>query len=98
MSSGYSITRGVDNSRGRRKTPVVNPVIGQTGCPGWEPDCLKHAGTWVGVNSHMYNELNSLGDRVKEGYRSEDRHTITGEGISARIHMENSHVDRVEDG
>jgi len=30
---------------------MVSPVMGQAGCPGLEPDCLKPrpAGTWVGV-------------------------------------------------
>jgi len=45
----------------------------------------------------MYNDSNSLGDRAKEGRRSEGRHTGTREGISARIHA-NSHADRAEDG
>jgi len=57
----------VDNSRGQRKTRVVSPVIGQAGCPGRETDCLKPAGTRVGVSARMYNDSNSLGDRVKEG-------------------------------
>jgi len=77
---------------------VVSPVIGQAGCPGREPDCLKPAGTWVGVSARMYNESNSLGDRAKEGRGSEGRHAGTGEGISARIHVANSHADRAEDG
>jgi len=66
-SSEYSITHGVGNSRGWRKTRVVSPVIGQGGCPGWEPDCLNPAGTWVGVSARMYNDLNSFGDRTEEG-------------------------------
>jgi len=77
---------------------VVNPVMGQAGCPGREPDCLKPAGTWVGVSAWMYNALNSLGDRAKEGCGSEGRHAGTGEGISARIHVANSHADRAKDG
>jgi len=92
MSSEYSITRRVGNSRGRRKTRVVSPVIGQAGCR--EPDCLK----WVGVSVRMYNESNLLGDRAKEGRGSEGRHAGTEEGISARIHVANSHADRAEDG
>ena len=36
--------------------------MGQAGCPGREPDCLKPAGAWVGVSARMYNDLNSLGD------------------------------------
>jgi len=71
--------------------------MGQAGCPGRKPDCLKPAGTWVGVSARMYNDSNS-GDRAKEGLRSEGRHAGTGEGISTRIHVANSHEDRVEDG
>jgi len=69
MSSEYSITRGVGNRRVWRKTRVVGPVMGQAGCPGRESDCLKPAGTWVGfsVRDRLYNDLNSLGDRAKEG-------------------------------
>ena len=52
----------------------------------------------MGVIARMYNESNSLGDRAKEGYGSEGRHAGTGEGISARIHVANSHADRAEDG
>jgi len=66
---------------------VVSPVIGQAGCPGWEPDCLKPAGTWVGVIARMYNDLNLLRDRAKEGRGSKGRHAGTEEGISARIHV-----------
>ena len=40
----------------------------------------------------------ALGDRAKEGRESEGRHAGTGEGISARIHVTNSHEDRLEDG
>jgi len=77
---------------------VVSPVIGQAGCPGREPDCLKPAGTSVGVSARMYNQSNLLGDRAKEGRGSKGRHAGTGEGISARIHVANSHADRAEDG
>jgi len=98
MSLEYSITRVVGNRRGQRKTRVLSPVMGQAGCPGWEPDCLKPAGTWVGVSARMYNDSNSLGDRAKEGRGSEGRHAGTGEGISAHIHVANSHTDRAEDG
>jgi len=70
----------------------------QTGCPGREPDCLKPARTWVGISARMYNDSNTLGDRAKEGRRSEDRHAGTGEGISACINVTHSHEDRVEDG
>jgi len=76
---------------------VVSPVIGQAGCPGREPDYLKPAGTRVGVTACMYNDSNSLGDRVKEGRGSKGRHAGTGEGISPCIHVANSHADRAED-
>jgi len=46
----------------------------------------------------MYDDLNSLRDRAKEGRGSKDRHAGTGEGIIARIHVANSHADRAEDG
>jgi len=52
----------------------------------------------VGVNARMYYDLNSLGDRAKEGCGSERRHTGTGKGISTRIHVANSHGDRTEEG
>jgi len=52
----------------------------------------------VGVSARMYNDSNSLGDGAKEGRGSKDRHAGTGEGISACIHVANSHVDRAEDG
>ena len=78
-SSEYSITRGVDNRRERRKTRVVSPVMGQVACPGLEPDCLKPAGTWVGVSARMYNDSNSPGYRGMEGRGSERRHAGTGE-------------------
>jgi len=97
-SSEYSITHGVGNSRGRQKTRVVSPVIGQAGCPGREPDCRNPAETWVGVSTRMYNDPNSLGDRAKEGRGSKGRHWGTGEGVSAYIHVANSHTDRAEDG
>ena len=45
----------------------------------------------------MYNDSNSLGGRAKEGRGSERRHAGTGEEISARIHVANSHEDRAED-
>jgi len=77
---------------------VVSPVIGQAGCPGRETDCLNPAGSWVGVSARMYDDLNSLEDRAKEGRRSEGRHAGTGEGICARIHVANSHTDRADDG
>jgi len=35
---------------------------------------------------------------LETGRGSEGRHTRTGEGISARIHVANSHEDRAEDG
>ena len=77
---------------------MVSPVIGQPGCPGREPDCLKPAGKYIGVSARMYYDSNSLGDRAKEGRGSEGRHAGTGEGISARKHVANSHADRAEDG
>jgi len=98
MSSEDSMTRGVGNRRGQRKTRVLSPVMGQAGCPGREPDCLKPTGTWVEISARMYNDSNSLGDRAKKGRGSEGRHAGTGEEISARIHVTNSHEDRVEDG
>jgi len=76
----------------------VSPVIGQAGCPGREADCLKPAGTWVGVSARMYNDSNSLGDGAKEFHRSKGRHAGTGDGISACIHVANSHADKAEDG
>ena len=69
--------------------------MGQAGCPGREPDCLNPAGTWVGVSARMYNDSNSLRDRAKEGRGSEGRHAGTGEGISACLHVANSHADRL---
>jgi len=72
--------------------------MGQAGCPGREPDCLKPTGTWVGVSARMYNDSNSLGDRAKEGRGSERRHAGTGEEISACIHVANLHGDRAEEG
>jgi len=72
--------------------------MGQAGCPGREPVCLKPAGTWVGVSARMYNDSNSLGDQAKEGRGIERRHAGTGEGISARRHVANSHEDRAEEG
>jgi len=70
---------------------------GRLSRPG-NPDCLKPAGTRVGVGARMYYDLNSLGDRVKEGRGSKGRHAGTGEGISACIHVAKSHADRAEDG
>ena len=98
MSLEYSIKRRFGNSRGQRETRVVSPVIGQASCLGREPDCLKAGGTWVGVSARMYNDLNSVGDSVKEGHGSKDRHAGTGEGISACIHVANLHADRAKDG
>ena len=73
-------------------------LVIQAGYPGREPDCLKPAGTWAGVSARRYNDLNSLGDGAKEGRGSKGRHAGTGEGISACIHVANSHADRAEDG
>ena len=72
--------------------------MSQAGCPGREPDILKPAGTWVAVSARMYNDLNSLGDKAKEGHRSERRHAGIGEGNSARMHLANSHGGRAEEG
>jgi len=70
--------------------------------PGWlsRPGARLPAGTWVGVSARMYNDSNSLGDRAncKEDHGSEHMHAGTGEGISARTHVENSHGDSVEEG
>ena len=63
-------------------------------CSGRELDCLKHAGTGVGVSARIYNDSNSLGDRAKEGRGSERRHEEIEEGISACIHVSNSQADR----
>jgi len=52
----------------------------------------------VGVSARMYNDSNSLGDGAKEGRGSKGRHAGAGEGISACIHVANSHADRAEDG
>jgi len=51
----------------------------------------------VEVSARMYNDSNSLGDRAKEGRGGKGRHAGTGEGISASIHVANSHADRAED-
>ena len=51
----------------------------------------------MGVRARVYDS-HSLGDRAKEGRRSERRHAGTGEGISARIHVANSHGDRADEG
>ena len=83
-------TGGIVNRRGRGKARVVSPFMGRDVCPGREPDCLKPAGTGVGVSSCIYDS-NSLGDRAKEGRGSERRHAGTGEGTLAymwQIHME----------
>jgi len=89
---------GVGNRRGRGKARVVNSFIGRNVCPDREADCLKPAGTGVGVSDCMYHDSNSLGGRAKEGRGSERRHTGTVEGISARIHVANSHGERAEEG
>ena len=47
---------------------------------------------------HFPADSNSLGDRAKESRGSKGRHAGTGEGISACIHVANSHADRAEDG
>jgi len=69
--------------------------------PGWlsRPGARlsKTARTWVVVSARMYNDSNSLGNRAKEGRRSKGRHAGTGQRISARIHVANSHANRAED-
>jgi len=40
---------GVVNGRAWVKAWVVSPFMGRDVCPGQEPDCLKPAGTGVGV-------------------------------------------------
>jgi len=102
MSSEYFRTRGVVNKRGRGKTRggIVtrmarrrkSRVVSWAGCPGWKKDCLKFARTGVGVSTRIYDS-NSLGDRSREGPGSDRRHVGTGEGISARIHVANSHIE-----
>ena len=89
---------GVVNRRGRGKARVVIPFMGRDVCAGREPDCLKPAGTGVGVSARVYNDSNSLGDRAKDGCRSEHKHAGIGEGISARLHVANSHGDRAKEG
>jgi len=70
----------------------VSPVIGQAGCPGREPDCLKPAGTWVGVGARMFNDSNSPGTeprRVAEanaGTREQGRELVLA--YMWQIHME----------
>ena len=72
---------------------MVSPFIGQAGCPGLEPDCLKPAGTWVGVSARMYNDSNSLGN--SQGGSRKQRQA----GGNKRLHTRgNSHADRAEDG
>jgi len=92
------LATGGDGRKHEWRTQLWPELMGQAGCPGREPDCLKSAGTWVGVSARLYNGSNSLGDRAKEGCGSEGRHAGTGEGISARIHVADSHADRAEDG
>ena len=75
----------------------MNSFMGRFVCPGREPDCLKPAGTGVGVSDRMYNDSHALGGRAKKGRGSERRHAGTGEGISARI-QSNSHRVRAEEG
>ena len=88
------------NRRGRGKAWVVVPFVGRDVCPGREPDCLKPARTaaGVGVSVRMYHDSILFRDRAKEGRGSERRHAGTGEGISARIYVANSHGDRAEEG
>ena len=51
----------------------------------------------MGVRARIYNDSNSLGNS-QGGLGSQGRHAGTGEGISACIHVANSHSDRAEDG
>ena len=64
-------------------------------CTGREPDCLKPAGTGVGVSARVYNDLNSLGDRAKEGLRSEHRHAGIGEELNSTPAMDLRHMNVV---
>jgi len=61
------------------------PSYGQCWLSRPKPDCIKPAGTWVGLSARIY-ESNLLGDRAKEGRGSERRHAGTGEGINVCIH------------
>jgi len=84
-SSEYSITRRFNNIR--------------AGCPGWEPDTLRPAGTEEGIGLSAYIHVAiSHGDRAKEDCRSDRRHTGTVEGIGVRLHVANSHGDRAKEG
>jgi len=71
-------------------------VIYGQGCLS-SPGARLSAGTGVGISARI-SDLNSLGDRAKEGCESERRHARTGEGISARIHVANSHGDKAKEG
>jgi len=51
---------GVVNRRGWGKARVVISCMGSNVCLGRELDCLKPAGTGVGVSARMYNDSNSL--------------------------------------
>jgi len=31
--------------------------MGRAGCTGWEKDCLKTVGTWVGVSVRIYDSI-----------------------------------------
>ena len=70
---------------------MVVPFMGRNVCPGREPDCLKPAGTKVGVSARTFNS-NSLGDKVGEGHGSEHRHAGHWRKLAFaymwRIHME----------
>ena len=68
------------------------PIYGREICPDWEPDCLTPAGTGMGFSARIYDS-NSLGDRAKEGRRSERRQAGIGEEIIACMHVANSHGD-----
>jgi len=58
--TGESTWWGRQQEGKRRTARVVSPVMGQAGCSGWEPDCLKPAGTWLTVNGNMYNDSSSF--------------------------------------
>ena len=70
--------------------------MGRDVCPGRQPDCLKPAGTGVGVSARIYDS-NSLGVRSRQGRGSERRHAGTVERLSARKNVANSHGDRAEE-
>jgi len=62
----YSITRGFGNRRGRRKTRVVSPLMGQAGCPGREARLSEACGTMGG--SQRVKFKNGAVNSVKVGF------------------------------